>query len=465
MARDVFISHQSEFKPWVEWLAHALQAHGHPVFLDKWHLVPGETWVEGLDRGLREAKAAVLVATPEAVNSGWVKREHARLTARAIGEPGFRYVPLVFGNLPALPFLSDVQCVDCRDVTRHHEWFHQLVCGLVGVPPGGQPAAYPGLTPPPQSATPDPAHQAPAEVAFVQRVMQHIGRATCPPVMITSPGRRHQGPVIAMLRSSASVRFGAAAVVHAVPPFSTEGATAPCFAELGRQCGLDDDTGDSVRFQAALGRRIAAAGGLGLFLLLSGFENAHAEFRLALAKCLRGLSERHAADLRVVLVGGERLVEQSFGNGESSFLSGATVMAWPHPSVADVLAWQASDFPHRPLPQDHAQDLLATTGGHGSLVRHGLEHWAEHGPPPRWVDWAVECPELWDSWNRLRRSAGDLSVLRAALDRAEFGRVALWPPDPIVRSLYWSDLLAEDSRRKLVWRCEAVREVGREVLG
>ncbi|MGH9896799.1 MAG: toll/interleukin-1 receptor domain-containing protein, partial [bacterium] len=72
---DVFLSHKSEHKPWVEWLARSLETCGRRVFLDTWNLVPGSNWVEGLHRGVESSRAAVLVATPEVVHSGWVRQE------------------------------------------------------------------------------------------------------------------------------------------------------------------------------------------------------------------------------------------------------------------------------------------------------------------------------------------------------------------------------------------------------
>ena len=462
MARDIFISHQSEFKPWVEWLARMLEAHGRGVFLDKWHLVPGASWVEGLAQGLQQARSAILVATPEAVNSGWVRLEHDKLMSRCTSEPGFRYLPLVFGQLPGLPFLDTLQCVDCRDPAQYRDWFHRLMCGLDGKPPGPVTLQHPMLEPPPAPVVPPSHSRSAAEVAFVDRVMRQLGLATSPPVMITSPGLRYQGAVIAMLKARAIDRYGAAGTIHAMPPCAAESGSAACFTDLGRQCRLDSPTPDGLSFGAALERRIDAEGRL--FLLLSGFENAHAAFRADLAAALRTLSGRRPADLRLVLVGGERLVEQSFGNGQHSFLSGARVMEWPHPTLADVLAWLATDYPEQTLPEADAQALLAVTGGHAGLVRHGLEQWVDHGPPPRWQDWALRCPGLWETWNRLLRAVPRHDDLREALARNEFGRAVLWSPDPVTRSLYWADLLAEDARGHLVWRCEPARQVGREVL-
>ena len=132
---DVFVSHKSEHKPWVEWLSRALQHCGRSVFSDTWNLIPGETWLEGLHRGLEGSRSAVLVATPEVVHSGWVREEYAVLQRRRQAEPSFRLVPIVFGDIPNLPFLKNLQAVDFRNPARYRESFHQLLCGLEGREP------------------------------------------------------------------------------------------------------------------------------------------------------------------------------------------------------------------------------------------------------------------------------------------------------------------------------------------
>jgi hypothetical protein len=68
---DIFISHKSEYKPWVEWLARMLRAQQRSVFVDNWHVVAGQSWIDGL-----QCRSAVLVATPETVSSGWVRLEY-----------------------------------------------------------------------------------------------------------------------------------------------------------------------------------------------------------------------------------------------------------------------------------------------------------------------------------------------------------------------------------------------------
>lgn len=56
MPFDVFISHSSHDKRWVETLAHNLQDAQLRVFFDKWSITPGQSFVQELDRGLERAE-------------------------------------------------------------------------------------------------------------------------------------------------------------------------------------------------------------------------------------------------------------------------------------------------------------------------------------------------------------------------------------------------------------------------
>jgi hypothetical protein len=69
---------------------------------------------------------------------------------------------------------------------------------------------------------------------------------------------------------------------------------------------------------------------------------------------LRTLTEQHPERLRVVLLGGQKLMEQKYET-VLSFLSHAAVKEWPNPSVADVLAWQRMCSPGRgrSFPRPH----------------------------------------------------------------------------------------------------------------
>lgn len=455
---DVFLSHKSEYKPWVEWLGRALQAQGRSVFLDIWNLKPGESWVEGLHRGLQNCRSAVLVATPEVVNSGWVREEYNSLLQRR-QSPDFRLVPIVFGEFPNLPFLANLQAVDCRDPARYREWFHRILCGLDGKEPGALPFPAVALDPPPALTPPSTVEAVPGEESFVQRLMKRIARASCPPILLAARSMRYQGPVIQAVLQRATAAYGSSAVFHVTPPFSVQASAEDCFVDLSRQCRLVERMGDAMTFVAALENQLDRAGPH--FMLVTGFESAAAVCQRELASALKSLTEHRPRDFRVVAIGGQRLMEQKFASGELSFLSHATVEEWPQPTVEDLLAWQRSDFPSLALTPEAAGELIGATGAHPGLLHYCLERWDAEGGKPIWRDWSYACPELWETWYRLTRDH-DRQRLMELLDRDGLGPAVAWPADDTARALYWADLL-KPRGLQLVWRVEVVREVGREV--
>jgi formylglycine-generating enzyme required for sulfatase activity len=73
--RQVFISHAHEDTDFAHRLAADLGARGWRVWIAPDSIWPGKKWAEAIDRGLDESDVFVLVLTPFAVNSGWVKTE------------------------------------------------------------------------------------------------------------------------------------------------------------------------------------------------------------------------------------------------------------------------------------------------------------------------------------------------------------------------------------------------------
>jgi formylglycine-generating enzyme len=73
--RQVFISHAHEDAEFAHRLAADLAARGWRVWIAPDSIRPGEKWAEAIDRGLDESSIFILVLTPAAVTSGWVKTE------------------------------------------------------------------------------------------------------------------------------------------------------------------------------------------------------------------------------------------------------------------------------------------------------------------------------------------------------------------------------------------------------
>ncbi len=134
---DVFLSHNSEDKPLVELLARRLEDEAQlKPWLDKWHLIPGQPWQEGLEQALEQSLTCAVFIGPSNI-SPWEHEEMRSALDRRVHEADFRVVPVLLpgASMPergAMPrFLSRLTWVDFRsaDGIDDTNVFHRLVAG------------------------------------------------------------------------------------------------------------------------------------------------------------------------------------------------------------------------------------------------------------------------------------------------------------------------------------------------
>jgi hypothetical protein len=112
-AFDAFVSYSRRDAGWVTVLADNLQRLGLHVFLDEYELGEGGVIVHALDDGLRRSRAGVLVVSPDAIASSWVRNEYAVLMQRSIvdGQP---LIPVLLRDAELPPLLATRFWVDFR---------------------------------------------------------------------------------------------------------------------------------------------------------------------------------------------------------------------------------------------------------------------------------------------------------------------------------------------------------------
>ena len=120
------------------------------MFFDRWCLTPGRRWIAELDAAIDASKAAVLIVSPEASESGWVKDEYEKLKRRQNARARFPIIPVIHSRVEVeLPFVGNVQSVDFRSPSDYRTAFAILLAGLDDVPPGPDPTYDGPLEPPP----------------------------------------------------------------------------------------------------------------------------------------------------------------------------------------------------------------------------------------------------------------------------------------------------------------------------
>jgi hypothetical protein len=81
------LSHPHQYGDWVEGLARRLEdEHQLRVWLDRWILVPGESWQQAMAKGLEEA-ASCAVCVGEKTPRGWFQQEAEKALNKQANDP------------------------------------------------------------------------------------------------------------------------------------------------------------------------------------------------------------------------------------------------------------------------------------------------------------------------------------------------------------------------------------------
>lgn len=125
--REVFLSHASQNQVQARQLRDFLIASGIPVWFSSHHLLGASQWQDEIGQALERCGWFVVVLTPEAIKSEWVKRElqYALDAERYRG----RIVPLLFAKcnfrklswiLPQIQYIDFTQdfAAGCQQLLR-----------------------------------------------------------------------------------------------------------------------------------------------------------------------------------------------------------------------------------------------------------------------------------------------------------------------------------------------------------
>jgi hypothetical protein len=453
-AYDVFLSHRSVNKPWVEVLAHNLEACGLTVFFDKWSLIPGQSLSRQLHDGIKQSRKALLIATPEALDSGWVNEEYETLLDRRVQQPGY-LIPLTFGGeMPDFPFLRNVLTVDFSDPSpaAYGEALHRLLCALRDEPPGKQ------VNLPIQAQIPDPvlsdpsradAASLPSEVSHgLHQLLHHNNNMQ---LLLAQKGIDRSAMQRTILEQG-KVLFGDGNCLHASLPPSAKVDERKYLLWLKKQLGLQEPLDDFLDLGFALMDRIKQQGAL--LLLMTRFDDGPNDLRYELSNLLRSACEDSDGALRVIICGGQKLAQLHFEDRGLSPLKNAEVFFWPDPNVRDLVETHHLD-------ESEAAQLLQVSGSHPALLHALLDQQQHHkGHADTMAEVVREYIHRHPLFSCYRLHSARLLPLLAQDVLAPHD---YWPADALMRDLFWDNLITQRGKH-FVWRSPIIRACGLEIL-
>ncbi len=453
---DIFISYRSIQREWVKILAHNLKDQGYTVFLDDWELIPGQDFPAQIYEALHHSRCAILVATPEASDSGWVQQELQTMVNLKNSRADFFFIPVVMGRFPDLPFVETVQAVDFgeSDEEQYRRAFYRLLSGLGRQAPGAD-TLFTGDLRLPEAMSQAPRPMAASESSFIETLFRKMegGR----PLMILAQADTDTQVYSDALRTCAETRFGADQVFHIFPPNSERADSAAYFGRLARQCRLEGPCRESWEWADRLADRIGS--GHEFLLLVTGFENGPEASRRVMAGELRMLCDRYYPRFHLIMMGSRRLAALKYENGAHSLLNFADEVTIPELAAQELPELFGRLYPTLALPQAALQEVLAFTGCHPRLLHYCLQQGA---------DSAVACRTLLDrsplpaQLFTQFRDPEEHAALCDYLMQTNLGRFEIWPIDELLRRLYWCNLITCREGR-FQWRCDYVRRTGLEM--
>ncbi len=75
MSNEVFLSHSSQDRAFAERLVDVLRRHGIPVWYSRTDIRGSQQWHDEIGRALQRCEWFIVVLSPDAVDSMWVRRE------------------------------------------------------------------------------------------------------------------------------------------------------------------------------------------------------------------------------------------------------------------------------------------------------------------------------------------------------------------------------------------------------
>jgi len=298
------------------------------------------------------------------------------------------------------------------------------------------------------------------ETEFINELFERF--YTRQAVLLLGQRDREQGQARAELMRTARDRFDPENVLSIVPFRQEDLSMEEYFEYIGEQCGAVEPVKNSFGFVKLIQKRLAEKGDL--FLLIIGFERGSAAGGKALAGGLRNLMDSYSANLKLMVCGGERLADLYFVNGrEFSFLNSAEAVEWPEFTIKDVRRLCRDQV----VDDDTARKILEISGGHPRLLQVCLDFCRKQGQLDAKVckDSIENDHYIWHLFTEFLGADAQTTVYEL-LEKDEVWPYQPYIIDPLVRRFYWQNLLKRNhDQRQLIWRCEIIRKVGKQILG
>lgn len=124
---SVFLSHNSNDKPWVRSLAKRLTEDGVVVWLDEAELKIGDSLIDRISEGIENMEFIAAVISENSISSSWVQKELSLAMSKEIKGERVAVLPLVIGKCDLPASLADKLYADFTDSDNYDNEYRKLL--------------------------------------------------------------------------------------------------------------------------------------------------------------------------------------------------------------------------------------------------------------------------------------------------------------------------------------------------
>jgi len=136
---DVFISHSAKDREFATRFAEDLDKAGLRVWLDLWHIKPGDSFVGAIEQAMKASRFLLIVMSPDYFQSAWTNQEWQYTLAQELAGSGIRLIPILLRDCEIPAILRTKQWVDFRDRAQYRLVLDGLVRDLRSLASGRSP--------------------------------------------------------------------------------------------------------------------------------------------------------------------------------------------------------------------------------------------------------------------------------------------------------------------------------------
>ena len=116
--KDFFVSYNKDDKAWAKWIAGTLEENGYTVYLQAWDIVPGDDFIDQMNRFLEYSSNYIPIVSKNFLDSVYCKKELSTAFNECLNGAIDKFLPIRIENVLLGPIYKTTVYIDLFDIVE-----------------------------------------------------------------------------------------------------------------------------------------------------------------------------------------------------------------------------------------------------------------------------------------------------------------------------------------------------------